>query len=163
MRPYVYIETSIPSFYFEDRTAPEMVARRDWTRQWWGHAAGSYQLVTSAAVIAELSRGNFPNRDRCLELMAPIPVVTMDPAALDIVKAYIANQVMPNDPVGDALHLALSSYHKCDFQLTWNCRHLANANKFGHIRRINNLLGLFVPALVTPLELLGDEYEDNKK
>jgi hypothetical protein len=29
------------------------------------------------------------------------------------------------------------------------------ANKFGHIRRVNALLGLFVPALVTPLELLG--------
>ncbi|TAN47249.1 MAG: hypothetical protein EPN21_18080 [Methylococcaceae bacterium] len=38
--------------------------------------------------------------------------------------------------------------------LTWNCRHLANANKFGHIRRINTLLGLFVPTLVTPLELI---------
>ena len=37
---------------------------------------------------------------------------------------------------------------------TWNCRHLANANKFAHIRRINGILGLFVPALVTPLELL---------
>jgi hypothetical protein len=41
------------------------------------------------------------------------------------------------------------------YLVTWNCRHLANANKIGHLRRINVLLGLFVPALVTPLELLG--------
>jgi hypothetical protein len=95
--------------------------------------------------------------------MVTIPVMPMEPAILDIVEAYIANQVMPNDPVGDALHLALASYHKCDFLLTWNCKHLANANKFGHIRRVNNLLGLFVPTLVTPLELLGDEYEDKDK
>jgi hypothetical protein len=66
---------------------------------------------------------------------------------------------MPADPLGDALHLALASYHRCDFLVTWNCRHLANANKFDHIRRLNALLGLFVPALVTPLELLGDEDE----
>jgi HTH-type transcriptional regulator / antitoxin HigA len=26
---------------------------------------------------------------------------------------------MPKDPLGDALHLALASYHKCDFLLTW--------------------------------------------
>ena len=58
---------------------------------------------------------------------------------------------MPADPGGDALHLALASYHKCDFLVTWNCQHLANANKFGHIRRVNAMLGLFVPALVTPL------------
>jgi hypothetical protein len=38
-----------------------------------------------------------------------------------------------------------------------NCRHLANANKFGHIRRVNTLLGLYVPSLVTPLELLEDD------
>ncbi len=37
------------------------------------------------------------------------------------------------------------------------CAHLANANKFGHIRRVNALLGLFVPELVTPLQLLGGE------
>jgi hypothetical protein len=73
----------------------------------------------------------------------------------EIVEAYIRHKVMPNDPVGDAMHLALASFHKCDFLLTWNCRHLANANKFGHIRRVNTLLGLYVPVLVTPLELLG--------
>jgi len=60
---------------------------------------------------------------------------------------------MPRDPTGDALHLALASYHKCDFLLTWNVQHLANANKFAHIRHVNALLGLFTPALVTPLEL----------
>jgi hypothetical protein len=37
----------------------------------------------------------------------------------------------------------------------WNCRHLANANKFPHIRRTNTLLGLYVPELVTPLQLMG--------
>ncbi len=67
--------------------------------------------------------------------------------------------VMPADPAGDALHLALASYHKCDFLVTWNCQHLANANKFGHIRLVNGMLGLFVPALVTPLELLGGKDE----
>ena len=39
----------------------------------------------------------------------------------------------------------------------WNCKHLANANKFSHIRRLNTLLGLYVPALITPVELLSWE------
>ena len=42
-----------------------------------------------------------------------------------------------------------------DFLATWNCKHLANANKFDSIARINGILGLAVPKLVTPLELLG--------
>jgi len=67
---------------------------------------------------------------------------------------------MPNDPTGDALHLAIASYHQCDFLLTWNCKHLANANKFQHIKQINTRLGLSAPTLITPLELLGDNYDE---
>jgi hypothetical protein len=87
--------------------------------------------------------------------MSNLMFVPVEPAITEIVKVYIQQHLMPNDPVGDALHLALASYHKCDFLLTWNCRHLANANKFGHIRRVNVMLGLYVPTLVTPLELIG--------
>ena len=83
-------------------------------------------------------------------------------AVTEIVQAYIRHKVMPADPFGDALHLALASFHKCDFLVTWNCTHLANANKFGHIRRVNTMLGLLMPALVTPLELLGGSDDDEE-
>ena len=72
-------------------------------------------------------------------------------------EAYVGRQLIPAAPFGDALHLALASYHRCDFLVTWNCKHLANANKFEHIRRVNGILGLFVPTLVTPLELIGED------
>ncbi len=54
----------------------------------------------------------------------------------------------------DALHIAIAISHGMDYLLTWNCKHIANANKFEHIRIVNAKLGLFTPALVTPLELL---------
>lgn len=62
MKRRVYIETKIPSFYFEPRTEPEMIARREWTRKWWREAAPRFDLVTSAAVLDELSRGDFASR-----------------------------------------------------------------------------------------------------
>jgi len=64
---------------------------------------------------------------------------------------------MPNDPKGDALHLAIACYHKIDFLLTWNCKHIANANKIEHIRRINFQIGLTNPILTTPLNYLKEE------
>ena len=91
--------------------------------------------------------------------MQGLPLLAIEPGILEIVATYARHKLMPADPGGDALHLALASYHKCDFLVTWNCQHLANANKFGHIRRVNTMLGLFVPALVTPLELLGEDDE----
>ena len=156
----VYIETTIPSFFFEVRSEPEMVVRREWTRRWWRDAGANYELVTSEAVIEELSRGDFPAREDCLRLIKGLPLVPIEPAVAEIVRIYIARQVMPRSPVGDALHLAVASYHRCDFLVTWNCRHLANASKFDHIRRVNTMLGILVPALVTPLELLGGDDED---
>jgi hypothetical protein len=37
----------------------------------------------------------------------------------------------------------------------------ANANKFGHLRLVNGLLGLYGPVLATPLELLGEADESS--
>jgi hypothetical protein len=153
--PRVYIETTIPSFYYEVRTEPEMIARRNWRRDWWDNRRQAYQLVTSVAVIDELQAGTFPNQDRAVALLTDISLVPVEPAIIEIVETYIQRMVMPRDPTEATLHLALASYHKCDFLLTWNVQHLANANKFSQIRRINALLGLFTPALVTPLELLA--------
>ena len=133
-----------------------MVARRKWTREWWNKHAGKYELVTSEPVCEELRTGDYPNKKFALLLMKNIVRIAVESEIEDIVKAYIRHRVMPADPVGDALHLALASYHKCDFLLTWNCNHLANANKFFHIRQVNTLLGLFTPSIVTPLELLGE-------
>jgi hypothetical protein len=158
--PKVYIETTIPSFYHEVRTEPDMVARRAWTRQWWDQRRTTFELVTSDAVVDELERGDHPVKEGALALIERVELLSIEPEIADIVAAYIRHRVMPDDPLGDALHLALASFHKCDFLLTWNCRHLANANKFGHIRRINTVLGLFVPTLVTPLELLGGREDE---
>ncbi len=161
MQQTVYVETTIPSFYYEIREEPEMIARRDWTRKWWTFARQRQDLVTSPAVINELEQGNYPSRAECLELMEPLPLLAIDVDVMDIVQTYIDRQVMPADPAGDAMHLALASYHRCDFLVTWNCRHLANASKFGHIRLVNTALGLFVPTLVTPLELLAEDDDED--
>jgi predicted nucleic acid-binding protein len=157
MTKIIFIETTIPSFYHEVRKEPEMIARRNWTREWWDSQREHYQLVTSIAVIEELERGDYPNKEQILSLVADIPLLSINTEIHDIVETYIRRKLMPADILGDALHLATASFHGCDFLLTWNCKHLANANKFSHIRRLNTLLGLYVPALTTPVELLSWE------
>ncbi len=157
--PRVYVETTIPSFYHTTRSEASSVARRAWTRRWWAVAQDRYVLVTSEAVLDELRDGDYPSRKAALALVQDLILLEITPAVAEIVDAYVQHRLMPADPAGDALHLALASYHKCEFLVTWNCQHLANANKFGHIRRVNNLLGLYVPVLATPLEFLGESDE----
>ncbi|MDE0404221.1 MAG: hypothetical protein OXI53_02810 [Nitrospira sp.] len=52
-KPLVYIETTIPSFYYEKRTAPGIVARREWTQQWWDTAPERFvpALVTPLELL----------------------------------------------------------------------------------------------------------------
>jgi len=160
MQQAVYIETSIPSFYYEDRTDAAAVARREWTRQWWDNQRHNFELFSSHAVLDELKRGEYAKQSDCQSLLDDIPFLRIEIEIFEITATYIEHKLMPNQPTGDALHLAIASYHKCDFLLTWNCKHLANANKFQHIKRLNTRLGLFSPTLVTPLELLGDMNND---
>ncbi len=153
----VYIETTIPSLYFDERTDAKTVARREWTRNWWDNHRHHYRLFTGAPVIEELSRGDHPQKTEKLRLMEGVDILRVTELVVEAVEVYIKRYVMPRDPSGDAAHLAMASFYKCDYLLTWNCVHLANANKTGHIRTVNTLLGLHVPQLVTPLELAGEE------
>jgi hypothetical protein len=153
----VYVESTIPAFYHEARTEPEMIARRDWTRQWWDERSGDYELLTSVAVLDELGRADYEGKSEVLERLERIPLLPIETPIAEIMRAYVLHKVLPKDPLGDALHLAVASFHKCDVLLTWNSRQLANENKLERIRRVHNLLGLFLPRIVTPLELLeGD-------
>ena len=155
----IYVETTIPSFYHEVRSVPEMVARRKWTRDWFDVASKTDELVTSAAVLIELERGLFPGRADAIDMIADLIPLAITDEVERIVEEYISRLLMPSDPSGDALHLALASFYECDFLVTWNCKHLANANKFDNIARINGILGLKIPKIVTPLELLGNDDE----
>ena len=135
-----------------------MVARRNWTRRWFDAAAeGPDELVTSLGVTEELRRGRYDGREAALAMMSRLPLLPLDDAVASVIEVYLAERVMPQDPGGDALHLAAASHHGCDFLVTWNCRHIANANKFDRIRGINTKLGLANPALVTPLAFLNED------
>ena len=80
MQLKVYVETSIPSFYHEGRTAADMVARRDWTRDWWDNQRQDYLLLTSEAVLDELARSDYPNKEKALLLMNNVSLVEIDDA-----------------------------------------------------------------------------------
>lgn len=151
----IYVETTIPSFYHENRQKPEIIAMRNWTREWWHDAiTGGDQLVISDAVLAELDLTPEPKRSECLALTAGLPVLDDPPEIDETVEFYIAHKLMPASLAGDARHLALATWHTCDILATWNCRHIANPNKLEHIHHIHDMLGLHTPVLATPYQLL---------
>ena len=157
----VYIETTIPSFFYTDRTDTRSLARQRWTREWWDQVAPHFQLHSSDAVIAELQRGTLEDlKKRRIELICDLKLLEVSDDAIEIATIYIDRLVMPRDAAGDALHLAIASFYSLDVLLTWNCKHLANPNKFGHIDQVNDELGLSTPLLTTPLNYLSEDETD---
>ena len=153
----VYIETTIPSFFFETRRTARLVAWRDATRRWWESARQQFELCTSRFVIEELSRAPARKARLAMGLLAGVPLLEESPVVPEIVQYYERNRFLSAEAGGDAFHLALASMHRVDFLLTWNCRHLANANNIEHLRVLNERRGLHVPIVTTPFNLMPEE------
>ena len=152
----VYIETTVPSYYFETRSSPKIIAWREATRMWWDNCRGLYELVTSNLVVLELGRTPGRKARRALSLLEGLPLLNELPGLQETAEYYIEHKLMPAEAGGDAVHLALASMHAVDFLLTWNCRHLANANKIQHLAVLNGRLHLHVPIITTPLSMIPE-------
>jgi hypothetical protein len=154
--PTVYLDATIPSFYYEEREDPLLQVWKGITVQFWDSARYDYQVLVSDETIRELGDRGYPpeKRDRCLHLVSGLPRLVTVPDVERLAMLYAREGVMPSSDLGDAYHLAFATWYRVQYLLTWNCRHLANAHKFRHIAVINARQGLPSPVLVTPIELL---------
>jgi len=157
MKPTVYIETTIPSYYCDQRL--EIAADIARTREWWDRERGGYECFISPVVLDELSEGDYPNKNACLSLVQGISILSVTAEVLRVAEVYQARKLMPRLPVRDVLHVALASCYRMAYLLTWNCRHIANVNKMRHLQALNGEFGLSVPLLVTPALLRPPEEE----
>lgn len=159
MKPSVYIETSVVSAAVDLRDDPITQAQHLITVDWWTRQAPRFDLFYSEAVEIELLRFPFPGQQAALALLKDMTPLPLTPAIDGVAETYRLHLVMPNEPLGDAVHLAVACVHEVDYLLTWNCRHIANTNKIRHIQAINMRLGLLTPTLLTPEMLVAEEPE----
>jgi predicted nucleic acid-binding protein len=158
MKKTVYLDTTIPSYLFDERENIKLHIEA--TNKWWNEERQNFDIWASEETVNEISDGNYPKKNEMLEFISGISLLIPDDKIIDITQIYLDNFLMPNVLKGDALHLAYASFYKIDFLLTWNCNHLANANKRQHIRVINTRLNLPTPEIITPLELFSENTND---
>lgn len=130
------------------------------TREWREKERHEYRVCASEVVERELRSEPFPGQAEALRLLANTAMLAMSDEIRGTGLIYRRHLLMPDEAVGDALHLAIASVFDVDYLLTWNCKHLANPNKTRHIQTINLRLGLRTPTILTPQMLCGgDNYE----
>jgi predicted nucleic acid-binding protein len=155
MKQSLYLETSVIGAYL-DNGEP---FRRDLTIRWWEHEKDEYRSVISPLVVRELERVPQPHRTGCLSLVKGVEQVELTDEAAILAEGYIARGIFHRKYIADALHVALASFHKIDYLVTWNFGHLANVRRQARIRLFNTTAGFFVPMIVTPEFLVSEATE----
>src|SRR5215467_13452041 len=142
----IYLETSVIGAYLDKGES----FRRDLTMRWWEHELKNYRAFVSPLVERELERAREPYRRSYLALICGLPQLEITEEAAILADGYIGRGIFQRKYLGDALHVALASFHKIDYLVTWNFGHLASVQQQARIRLFNTSAGFFVPGIVTP-------------
>lgn len=155
MRPTVYLETTIPS-YLTARPSRDLrtVARQQITVEWWETRRASFECLVSPIVLREAAKGDALAAAARLDSVAACRVLAISRAMVDFAESLIRAGVVPASVPDDAAHIAIAAMSGVRFLLTWNFKHIANAEKADEIRAFCLRAGYVCPTICTPEELL---------
>lgn len=156
MSETVYIETSILG-YLTARPSRDIIvaANSEITREWWDTRRSIFQLYSSQAVVKETSQGDVEIASQRLEILRNLSLLDLNQSVLDLAEQFLGRSNLPAKANVDAVHIAAATVHGMDYLLTWNCKHIANAQIQRKLAEISFDFGYELPILCTPYELLG--------
>ena len=157
----VYIESSIIS-YLTSRPSRDVVkaGRQVITSNWWLNSKSQYEVYISALVEEEISGGDPTAAAKRLEAVADIQSILITSEAQLLADALVASKAVPDNSIRDALHIAIAATQGIDYLLTWNFKHINNAERKALITYVVETDGWVCPILCSPEELVGDNYEE---
>ena len=157
MNPIVYLETTIIS-YLAARPSRDLIiaAHQQITQEWWTMRRIHYELYVSQLVVHEAQQGDVDAAARRLLLLQGLPLLELNDSATILAEEFVRRKAIPKQANEDALHVALATVHGVDYLLTWNCKHIANAERWLAIADVCNEQGYEPPIICTPEELLGE-------
>lgn len=106
-------------------------------------------------VIDEASASDPTEAQKRLAVISGLAVLDLNPGAESLTQAILASGALPPSAGRDAAHVAVAAFHAVDYLLTWNCKHLANAQIMRKIESVCQALGYRMPIICTPEELMG--------
>ena len=115
----------------------------------------SFNLFISLAVLKEVSQGDPQIASQRLEILRNFPILELNQSVLDLAEQFLQRSNLHVKADVDAIHIAVATVHGMDYLLTWNCKHIANAQIQRKLAEISLDFGYELPILCTPYELLG--------
>ncbi len=153
----VYLETSVVS-YLTNRLSRDLIVagHQASTREWWETERQNHDLYVSEMVIVEASRGQPEAAQKRLALLDGIALLRISEDVAVLAQALVKRRAIPEVAAADAVHVAVAAVNGIHYLLTWNCRHIANAERFDAISSVCVDCGYKPPIICTPDELFGE-------
>src|SRR5271165_3277366 len=151
----VYLETSFISYLVARPSRDVIIAgHQQTTQEWWAKRRAEFDCRVSQLVINEASLGDPAEVQKRMAIISGLPALAITEAAESLTRAIVAAEILPTHAFPDAAHVAVSAVHAVDYLLTWNCKHLANAQIARRIAVVCEKLGHRMPIICTPDELM---------
>ncbi|MGE5341983.1 MAG: type II toxin-antitoxin system VapC family toxin [Candidatus Omnitrophota bacterium] len=142
--------------YLTARLSKDIViaAHQQITQEWWEKSLQYFKPYISPIVLEEASSGDEGAAQLRLEKIKNFPILKIIPEIQKLSEKYFSTLRIPEKAKADTYHLAIASWYRIDFLITWNCSHLANGFVIRQLKKINSDLGMPTPEICTPEELM---------
>ena len=112
--------------------------------------------ITAAATNLGYTPSAISQQISVLEREAGLPLLDQTEQVAALAESLARAVPLPSRAAADAVHIATAAVHGMQYLLTWNCRHIANAEIAARLADLCEELGYEMPALCTPEQLMGN-------
>jgi len=148
MKTKIYLDTSVISALFDERT-PERMAM---TSDFWSKL-DDYEIFISELVLEELERANEQFRNKMFSATKGFIVLKISKEAEELAQIYVKQGIFPEKYLDDALHVALTSVNQIGVLLSWNFTHLVKLKTRRMVSIVNLAENIMPVEIVSPPEL----------
>ena len=157
----VYVETTVVS----DATALPtndltLAGRQMATREWWKTAAEHFDLFVSPIVRREAAKGDADAAKRRMAVLETLPELELTADAISLAQRLVEAKAVPEKFKEDALHIAIAAVEGMDYLVSWNFRHITNAQMIPKIKKVCSDNGYVCAEICTP-QMLQEEVQDD--
>lgn len=133
MTETVYIESILGSLTARSTKNLILAANMEISKDWWEFRRSVFILYTSEAVLDEVAQGDAEIATQRLSILRDFPLLELNQAVQGLSEKFLARSNLPSTAKVDAIHIAAATVHGMDYLLTWNCKHIANAQIQGKL------------------------------
>jgi predicted nucleic acid-binding protein len=160
MNPKVYLETSFISYLTAKLSQNVTTLQRQLSsKRWWADRRHRFDLFVSQTVHEETQQGDSQAARERLGVIEDIPILPLTARTLELATRLVNPGPLPANAFADAIHMAVATVYGCEYLLTWNFKHINNAEIKRQAFRIIEDYGFQPATICTPDELMGFDRE----